>query len=192
MRHDVKKVLSWSQKHVITSKSSLWLRYDVMKSKTNYDVKKFAMRLKSSSWCQKHVMMTKVASLLFMTSKRRHVVKNTSWRQKYVMTSKSSSCSQKYIMMSKRWSWSQKHGMTSKSSLWLQKHVMTSKNQLDVKNILAQFDISTMCRPRVINDYVILTLDLFLWYYFGRVRRLTCKRPIAIFRYFWRQNCVPC
>ena len=47
--------------------------------------------------------------------------------------------------------------MQSKICHDLKKFVVTSKTRHDIKHILALHYISTICRPRVINDYVFIT-----------------------------------
>ena len=120
------------------------------------------------SWSQKHVMMLKGFFC--------HDVKNTSNVCHAV---------KKYVMISKSLSWSKKTRHDVKkfvmASLFdVKKFVMTSQTRHDVKKIILtlnifwhQLYISTICCPRVINDYryvfstnlVILTLYLFLWYF---------------------------
>ena len=134
-------------------------------------------------------MMTKCSSLL---QKVRHDIKKTSLcqevchdvksfvmtskiRQMFVMKSKIRHDVKKFVMTSKR------HDVMTKTRHDIKKSVMTSKTCHDVKKFVIrqkhvetskfchQFDISTICRPPVINDYVCstnlvtLTLGLFLW-----------------------------
>ena len=104
------------------------------------------MTSKSSSWCLKHVMMTKGLSwlkkvrydvkMLFMMSKIRHEIKNMSWRQKVRYDVKNTSCQKVRhdLKKSKSSSSCEKHTMTSKMLPWCQqvchyvkKHIMMTK-----------------------------------------------------------------
>ena len=119
--------------HYVNNPSRHQIRHDVMTSK-------------SSSWRQKvchginkvcYNVIIHGAKSLSWRQKVRHRVKNTScrltrslsWRQKYVMTSKSSN--QKYAMMPKSSSWPE-------NTLWFQKLKNTQwrqKGRHDVKKV---------------------------------------------------------
>ena len=83
-------------KHIITSKSSSWCQKYVMTSKVSQDV--------NNTWQN----INHDAKTLIMTPKTRHAVTN------FVMTTK-------FVMITER-------------SSWYQKHVMTSKTRHDLKN----------------------------------------------------------
>ena len=122
------------------------------------------MTWKRSSWCQKYAMMTKKFVMMPKTvimSKRSSWRQCTSWRQQF-----------RHYVKNTRTMALKKYAMTSKISSW------RTKVCLDIKlckvlllRIFWQFDISTMCRFRVINDYVFFTIsmtlcfDLFPWYW---------------------------
>ena len=154
IRHDVKKfvmtsnILSWSQKHPMTPKSSSGRQKHVIMWKNTSKVrhvmpKKVRHHVKNTSWCQEVRNDVKNTSwrqkvhyvkMFVMTSQTRHDVK------KFVMTSKSTwrqsclKCPTTKYMKSKSSSLCQKHVMTSKSSSICQKHIMMSKTLHDVKN----------------------------------------------------------
>ena len=134
-----------------------------MTSKTHHDVKKIIMMSKRPSWCKKYPWR--------QTKFVRHDVKNRHNAEKIVMTSKSFVITskthygiKKYVMTSKISSWRKKVCVGIRCVLWHQKLCQV------LLRIFWQFDISTMCRFRVINDYVFFTIlmtlyfDLFPWY----------------------------
>ena len=136
------KNTSWRKIHIMTSKK-------MMSKIRPWRQKKFVMMSKAvimpkiSSWCQMHVMTSKSSSL-----RRKHT-----GVKKYVMTSKISS-------------WRPKVCLYIKGVLWHQKVCQV------LLRIFWQFDISTMCRFRVINDYTLfftismtLSFDLFPWHW---------------------------
>ena len=99
------------------------------------------------------------AEKIVMTSNARHDV------NKFVITSKTHYGVKKYVMTSKISSWRPKVCLDIKGVLWHQKVCQV------LLRIFWQFDISTMCRFRVINDYVFFTIwmtlsfGLFPWYW---------------------------
>ena len=115
-----------------------------MTSKIRHDVNKYVI---TSKWhddvkakvCQKYVMTSKISS---WRQKVRHDVKNTYWRQSYIIMSQIRYDIKKFVITSKRKSghkirhlvkvilWHQRY---VKNMSWHQKFVMTSKVCCDVK-----------------------------------------------------------
>ena len=153
LRHNVKNTLL-RQKYVMTSKKL------VMMSKTRHDVKKFVMTSTTRHDVKKLVKHGKVP-------------KRSSWFQKQIMVSTSLSRRQNYVMKSKFVVMSkiyERYGMTSQTLSYLKCQIRFLFPLVFII-FWHQFYISTMCRSRVINDYVLftisvtLTVDLLQWYF---------------------------
>ena len=106
----------------------------------------------NKSWCPKLCHVVKTFVMTSKSQKVRHDIKNTSWRQR---------CCHDV----KNMSWRQKVSHNVKNTSWCQTKIILTSNIF-----FNQFYISTMCRPRVINDYefstnlVTLILDQIQWY----------------------------
>ena len=169
MSWDVKQFVSVLTSWRTASHDLFFVNKFVMTSKTRHDVKKFVMKSKTyhdAKKLVKHVMTLKRSTWPWWRQKVHHDVK------KFIMTSK---IPERYVMTSKTSSWHQKVCHDIKGMLWRQKlhnDVKNFQSYLKCQILLLfafvlnifwhQFDISTMCRSRVIDDYVFFTISVTL------------------------------